>query len=107
MKEERICETIRNISTRARTTNTYARIFPTTSGQRISVGCSRTSIAGFLSESTTRRTVDATHKVDESKTGTDEKTVYLYSELRIDKNCKMYRLGYTREEVESILEAGK
>ena len=54
-------------------------------------------------------TVDAAHKVDESKTGTgtDEKTVYLYSELRIDKNCKMYRLGYTREEVESILEAGK
>ncbi len=54
-------------------------------------------------------TVDATHKVDESKTGTgtDEKTVYLYSELRADENCKMYRLGYTRAEVENILEAGK
>ena len=53
--------------------------------------------------------VDLVRRVDESKTGTgtDEKTVYLYSELRADENCKMYRLGYTRAEVENILEAGK
>jgi len=53
-------------------------------------------------------TVDATHKVDESKTGTgdDAKTVYLYSEYRADENCKMYRLGYTREEIEKYLSEG-
>jgi predicted SAM-dependent methyltransferase len=41
--------------------------------------------------------VDDTHKVAESENGK------VQMELKIDKNSKMARLGYTREDVERIL----
>jgi hypothetical protein len=49
--------------------------------------------------------VDDTHKIDAQITGTgdEQKTTYLYSELRQDPNAKIFQIGYTIEEVEGIL----
>lgn len=55
---------------------------------------------------------DDTHKVVEEKpqkkenetTDAEEQTVTYYQfEYKIDPNCKMYKLGYTHDEVEKII----
>lgn len=58
---------------------------------------------GALAEGVAGQT-DATHKVvEDAGTGGAAATRYQYK-LRDDANCLLYRLGYTAEEVEGMLE---
>lgn len=56
-------------------------------------------------DSTDGLLLDDTHKVDKQESTVDSETVtkYLYSELRTDKNAKIFRLGYAVTEVQEIL----
>ena len=55
--------------------------------------------SGFNGGETDRGIIDDTHKVIK-----DEQTKKAYQyELQVNPNCKMYRIGYTREELEKAL----
>jgi hypothetical protein len=47
---------------------------------------------------------DATHKVVESKDPINNKVTYTQMELKVNKCGTLYRLGFTEEEVNSLIE---
>ena len=47
---------------------------------------------------------DATHRLIQSQDMVTQEPITYQQELMLDENCKLFRLGFTVEEVEAVLE---